>query len=171
MLGVLRCCDTHGSLFSWEPNMIIDFRAFQSCRTLSRASWAKRGGSRSWSGISESEREERRMFSYTTCLEGTMVWKAPAYKTVMLGIHCTILARFWPEFWAARLILESDRISASSGVVCRAVFFPILRVQCEHSGRGWRSGRTFWAQKSWDLALHRKQSTRTVGVGVTQQHF
>lgn len=47
--------DTYGSLFSWEPNMIIDFRAFQSCRTLSRASWAKRGGSRSWSGMSESE--------------------------------------------------------------------------------------------------------------------
>lgn len=50
-----RYSDTHGSLFSWEPNMIIDLRAFQSCRTLSRASWAKRGGSRSWSGISESE--------------------------------------------------------------------------------------------------------------------
>lgn len=69
MLGVLFCCDTHGSLFSWEPNMIIDLRAFQSCRTLSRASWAKRGGSRSWSGISESKREEKReMYSYTTCL-------------------------------------------------------------------------------------------------------
>lgn len=53
-------CDTHGSLFSWEPNMIIDLRAFQSCRTLSRASWAKRGGSRSWSGMSESQREKRK---------------------------------------------------------------------------------------------------------------
>lgn len=48
-------CFTYGSLFSWEPNMIMDLRAFQSCRTLSRASWAKRGGSRSWSGMSESE--------------------------------------------------------------------------------------------------------------------
>lgn len=64
MLGVLFYCNTHGSLFSWEPNMIIDFKAFQSCRTLSRASWAKRGGSRSWSGISESETEERRILIY-----------------------------------------------------------------------------------------------------------
>lgn len=52
-------CSTHGSLFSWEPNIIMDFSAFQSCNTRSRASCAKRGGSRSWSGISESERKKR----------------------------------------------------------------------------------------------------------------
>lgn len=55
------CRHTHGSLFSSEPNMIMDLRAFQSCRTLSNASWANRGGSRSWSGISESERQEIRL--------------------------------------------------------------------------------------------------------------
>lgn len=46
--------NTYGSLFSCDPNIIIDFKAFQSCRTRSSASWANRGGSKSWSGISES---------------------------------------------------------------------------------------------------------------------
>lgn len=55
---------THGSLFSSEPNMIMDLRAFQSWRTLSKARWANRGGSRSWSGISESETQEIRLFLY-----------------------------------------------------------------------------------------------------------
>jgi len=41
--------------------------------------------------------------------------------TVKPGTHCTIWASFWPDFWAARLNLESGRCSASSGVVCRAV--------------------------------------------------
>lgn len=38
---------TYGSLFSCEPNMIMDFKAFQSWRTRSKASWANLGGSRS----------------------------------------------------------------------------------------------------------------------------
>lgn len=60
--------NTHGSLFSCEPNMIIDFNAFQSCKTRSKASCANRGGSKSWSGISESKiqiKEDFNSFSRT----------------------------------------------------------------------------------------------------------
>lgn len=37
--------------------------------------------------------------------------------SLKLGVHRTIWACFWPGFWATWLILESDWISASSGIV------------------------------------------------------
>lgn len=62
-------------------------------------------------------------------------------------------------------------------------FYLTRRIQCEHAGvrsekkhgpsaratgRGWWSDRT---HKSLALSLHRKRFTRTVGVGITEQHF
>lgn len=57
--------------------------------------------------------------SYTELILKTGA-NAQVWPSMVWAWRCRIWARFWSDVWAARHVLESGRISASSGVVCDA---------------------------------------------------
>lgn len=164
--------NTYGSLFSCDPNIIIDFNAFQSCKTRSNASWANLGGSKSWSGISESKKVEEivgkteiniLLFMYHICqiyqpsglavfrlrsslIRGGLYWQC---STVCLATVCTKNSKRCSPLQKRTLLWRGEKGSQMSWAHIWAVLFPFnLRPKKSHLPAVWQSDQISSSQQA-----------------------